>query len=230
MSKGFRRLDFIDEEGSLRCPKCRGIDVIRSGFNLKGDKRAIKCRGCGRRSVIGLGVRYLARGCVCLKCGSEEAYIGSYVGYGFRYVCRSCGSLCVVEVELLGCGVEDAMVLFKELGEYMRSSRVMERLRKDIFVNGEVVLKRRIFLVRYVRDFEGFEVPSDFVGGCGKLLGYLLGLAGFGVEEFSKRSGMSINLLEGLLRGSRVVNKMISRELEVATGISAGVWLGLGDC
>jgi len=131
----------------------------------------------------------------------------------------------VVEKSRLNCEVKDAIALFKELLEHKSTIGVMYMLRNSIYANGELVIKPQIKSIKKVGVFEGVTVPSELVGDGVNLLKYLLKKVKMGVEKFSELSGINEYLLRILLRGNRGVNVLVSKELEVATGVSSLVWL-----
>ena len=218
----------LERKDMIECPKCGSGVVVKSGFDSLGNQM-IKCRGCGRRTSL-VAKREDAYNCVCLNCGSERVSIGVYRSYGFCYACIGCGSCCVVEKARLSCEVEEVMELFKELKGMEEPSEIMRILRHRMYVNGELVIKPLNQEICFISDFEGVEIVDGLLGEPVLILRFLLESKGMRAKEFCERSGFNYYLLKSLLKDKRTkngrkINRLISRQLETATGVPASIWL-----
>ena len=63
----------------------------------------------------------------------------------------------------------------------------------------------------------------------GEFLAEELAARGWSAEEFARFTGLSMELVSGIISGDRELTEQVATRIGQALGTSAGLWLGLHD-
>jgi len=207
----------------LQCPKCGSLTVLKKGIENNG-KQKIHCKNCHRSSRLTI-TQIPKQQTLCLNCGSESAHIGNYQNYGLTYSCKKCHSCAVIEKKRLNPAVKNPLEMYKQLRNIpLNNMQIMRKLRNHIFAKGKTIILPLKKTILFVPAFDKITFPNQLVGNASKLLEFLLNTTKLNLTQLSEQSGINQQQLDSLLRRKQTPNQFISKELELATHISAHIW------